>query len=272
MRPLISGAVGGSCTTVLLQPLDLLKTRIQAPSPPEKYVKTFEIFTKIIKTEGALKLWRGLTPTLIRVVPGIGCYFFTLEALQKISGVRNPGHLHNLLLGFTARSLVGVVFLPVTVLKTRFESNFYKGYGNMKVGVAQIMFKNGFSGLYSGLVPTLLRDAPFSALYLTFYRFQQSLIKEDVLHGRWSTTVYLMCGINAGIVACLITHPFDMIKTQMQLFPEKYPSTFQTSALLYKSQGISAFFRGIVPRACRRTLMSALSWTVYERLSIGVRS
>lgn len=37
--------------------------------------------------------------------------------------------------------------------------------------------------------------------------------------------------------------------------------------LILQSDGLRGFFRGLVPRLIRRTLMAAMSWTVYEEVS-----
>ena len=80
-----------------------------------------------------------------------------------------------------------------------------------------VMKGNG-RGLFSGLVPTILRDAPNSGLYICFYHTIKPSIMS--LHDAYNTPITLLnllTGIIAGISATFLTHPFDMIKTQMQL-------------------------------------------------------
>lgn len=49
-----------------------------------------------------------------------------------------------------------------------FQSGFF-GYTGVAEAVRTIYKKEGTRGLTCGLLPTLLRDAPFSGLYLMFY-------------------------------------------------------------------------------------------------------
>lgn len=49
-----------------------------------------------------------------------------------------------------------------------FQSGVYS-YGSVREAMRSIYTKEGARGLTCGLIPTLLRDAPFSGLYLMFY-------------------------------------------------------------------------------------------------------
>lgn len=74
-------------------------------------------------------------------------------------------------------------------------------------------------GLFSGLIPTILRDAPNSGLYICIYHTIKPHIMQvhDTHQEVPITLLNLTTGITAGISATFITHPFDMIKTQMQI-------------------------------------------------------
>lgn len=80
------------------------------------------------------------------------------------------------------------------------------------------VIKENPRGLFSGLIPTILRDAPNSGLYICIYH----TIKPHIMayHDKQNipiTLLNLLTGITAGMTATFITHPFDMIKTQMQI-------------------------------------------------------
>ena len=77
---------------------------------------------------------------------------------------------------------------------------------------------------------------------------------------------HFACGIIAGFAASAVTHPADVIKTKMQLYPKDNASVLQTTARVWASSGMSGFLVGLAPRMLRRTLMSALAWTVYEEI------
>lgn len=49
-------------------------------------------------------------------------------------------------------------------------------YGGVVKALRSIYLSEGARGLYSGLAATLVRDAPFSGLYLLFYTNSKKLV------------------------------------------------------------------------------------------------
>lgn len=49
-----------------------------------------------------------------------------------------------------------------------------------------------------------------------------------------ASSVHFSCGVMAGIAASLATNPADVLKTKMQLYPDKFPNAF--SAAVYVHQ------------------------------------
>ena len=144
--------------------------------------------------------------------------------------------------------------------------------------VRDVIKEHGILGLWAGLVPTLLRDAPFSGLYLTFYRRQLSILEERklficfflikcVLDNVEVVPVFrFLSGISAGFFACLVTQPFDVLKTSAQLYPTEYQSMRSSIIRIYNQLGTRFFFTGFIPRVLRRTLTAALNWTIFDEV------
>lgn len=264
MSPLIksfmAGAFSGTCSTILFQPLDLVKTRLQKSVNFGTRLGMVTEFTNVVRQENLRGLWCGLTPSISRCVPGIGIYFTSLHWLKTSFGSDQPHPIESIMMGASARSLAGIIVLPFTVVKIRYESGEFK-YRGMFQALGSTYTKEGLKGLYSGLAPTLVRDVPFSGVYLMFY----TILKEKTLV-QGSPIVNFSNGIVAGAMASLITQPADVVKTHMQLYPQKYDRVASTIVALYQQRGFAGFLRGVVPRTIRRTLMSAMAWTVYEEV------
>ncbi|XP_058534638.1 mitochondrial glycine transporter isoform X2 [Ochotona princeps] len=279
IKAFLCGSISGTCSTLLFQPLDLLKTRLQTLQPAEhgsRRVGMLAMFLKVVRTESPLGLWKGMSPSIVRCVPGMGIYFGTFYSLKQyfLRG-HPPTALESVLLGVGSRSIAGVCMSPITVIKTRYESGRY-GYESMFTALQSIYRSEGHRGLFSGLTATLLRDAPFSGIYLMFYNQTKSLVPQgmDQLDAAITPVVNFGCGIIAGILASLVTQPADVIKTHMQLSPMKFQWIGQAVTLIFKDYGLRGFFQGGVPRALRRTLMAAMAWTVYEEMmaKMGLKS
>ena len=126
----------------------------------------------IIRSDRLRGLWRGVTPTIIRNMTGVGVYFVSLT--QLTSRLRNAdGTLSDastLFSGACARSCAVALLCPLSVVKTRFEAVELAGkYTGILNALYTIARKERLRGLFSGLTPAIVRDAPYSALYMLLY-------------------------------------------------------------------------------------------------------
>lgn len=265
MKSFLAGALSGSLSTLLLQPLDLVKTRLQSPVHIGTNAGMMHIAISVVRQENFLALWNGVWPSLMRCAPGVGLYFGTLHYLRSNFGSSNPKALESLCMGMTARSIAGVIMLPITVMKTRYESGKFK-YRGLSNALAITYKAEGFRGLYSGLAPTLLRDVPFSGLYLMFYTKLKLYTQPSMFGGGMEPLVDFCNGVMAGALSSIVTQPADVIKTNIQLQHKGHQHLKQVLMYIYQERGVSGFWRGIVPRTLRRTLMTALAWTVFEEI------
>ncbi|XP_029796389.1 mitochondrial glycine transporter isoform X1 [Suricata suricatta] len=277
IKAFLCGSISGTCSTLLFQPLDLLKTRLQTLQPSahgSRRIGMLALLWTVVRTESVLGLWKGMSPSIVRCVPGIGIYFGTLYSLkQHFLRGHPPTALESVILGVGSRSVAGVCMSPITVIKTRYESGRY-GYESVFSALRSICRSEGHRGLFSGLTATLLRDAPFSGIYLMFYNQTKNIVTPDQLDAGLIPAVNFGCGLFAGVLASLVTQPADVIKTHMQLSPGEFRWIGQAATLIFRDYGLRGFFRGGVPRALRRTLMAAMAWTVYEEMmaKMGLKS
>ncbi|CAK1596393.1 unnamed protein product [Parnassius mnemosyne] len=280
-KAFLAGSFSGTFSTILFQPLDLVKTRLQNPNQHVVAATVnsriqpgmITIFANIVRQEHIAGLWRGMVPSIARCVPGVGLYFSSLHWLKSKLGKENLGPMEAVCLGVLARSMSGVALIPITVIKTRYESGVYK-YNSLSGALKTIYKAEGIKGLVCGLGPTLARDAPFSGLYLMFYtQTKQALPKEWLNTPSTASVLHFSCGVVAGIAASLATNPADVLKTKMQLYPDKFPNAFSAAVYIHRTYGVQGYFKGAVPRMLRRTLMAAVAWTVFEEItrSIGLK-
>ncbi|KAG1966934.1 mitochondrial glycine transporter A [Pimephales promelas] len=274
LKAFMCGSLSGTCSTLLFQPLDLLKTRLQTLQPGSGRVGLVEVFVSVLRTEKLVGLWRGVSPSFVRCIPGVGIYFSTYFTLkQHFFADGAPGPLHSALLGAGARCVAGVCMLPVTVIKTRFESGRYQ-YRSVSGALRSVCQTEGPKALFSGLTATLLRDTPFSGIYVMIYSQTKYSLPPEISQSSYAPLANFSCGVLAGVLASVLTQPADVVKTHVQVSPDVFSRTSDVLRYIYKDQGLVGFFRGAVPRSLRRTLMAAMAWTVYEQLmaQMGLQS
>lgn len=196
-------------------------------------------------------------------MPGTALYFYFLESF--LWGMRSVKpelslELTNFIAGFTARIAAGTILMPVTVIKTRFEANLAS---SSVLGTATHIIKSqGIRGLFSGIVATTFRDAPYAGIYVAFYsRFRKSMESQFP-----STLNNAVSAALAGTCSTLVTQPFDVIKTRMQLDPVSNKSFIRTLKAIAKNEGYVGFLSGIGPRLLRKPLQSMITWLVYEEV------
>lgn len=148
----------------------------------------------------------------------------------------------------TAGSLIGIgeiVLLPLDVLKIKRQTNPDAFRGR---GVLRIVADEGF-GLYRGWGWTAARNAPGSfALFGGSAAAKQYLFKlQDYNSATWlQNGVASIAGSSASLI---VSAPLDVIKTriQNQNFEVKR-SGMKIVAEMARYEGISAFFKGLVPK------------------------
>jgi solute carrier family 25 protein 38 len=276
---LTSGALAGLASVIALQPLDVLKTRLQEqPRSNVGWIKrTNDVIKCTIKNDGTLGFWRGTIPTMIRNVPGVAVYFLTLQQFKYLVYIGNQRNLPilkslydpesrrlsgrgNLLAGAFSRTFAGALLMPATVLKVRYESRQYK-YGSLVSACRSIYRQDGLRGFFRGLGATALRDAPHAGIYLFFYES----LKGSCLLFPPTPPGTLLAGGMAGLLATAATQPFDLAKTRVQLAAGR-ENFIMVLVKTVKNEGFRGLFSGMGPRLIRKSLSSAVTWTVYEEL------
>ncbi|EEA20535.1 hypothetical protein TMatcc_000521 [Talaromyces marneffei ATCC 18224] len=296
-----AGLASGLTSSILLQPADLLKTRVQQQS--KRTASLLATIRKILSSPNPIRnLWRGTLPSALRTGFGSALYFTSLNALRQEVARRGPAailadgsnknvssalpklsHTANLLTGAVARTTAGFIMMPVTVLKVRYESDYY-AYRSLTGAAKDIFRTEGVRGLFAGFGATAVRDAPYAGLYVAFYeqlkrtfgRLQSSppspfssnitTNSNTSSSSPSSTTINFASGALAAGLATAITNPFDAVKTRIQLQPGKYRNMIHALRLMIKEDGGRSLMSGLGLRMGRKALSSALAWTVYEEL------
>jgi solute carrier family 25 protein 38 len=230
---------------------------------------------------------------------GSALYFSSLNALRQrvaksqmladsglVENTSRPGrsssslprlsNVANLTTGALARASVGLVMMPITVIKVRYESSLYT-YESL-IGAGRDIYRHeGLRGFFSGFGATAVRDAPYAGLYVVFYEQCKQRLSQysssrpaqgssSDMKRSTSAGINFVSGIIAAGLATAITNPFDAVKTRIQLMPRKYGNMFAAARLMVREDGPKVLLDGLGLRMGRKAISSALAWTLYEEL------
>lgn len=155
--------------------------------------------------------------------------------------------------------------MPVTVLKVRYESDYY-AYRSLSGAGRDILRSEGLRGLFAGFGATAARDAPYAGLYVLFYEQMKRRLGGVTSASTPSTSINFVSGALAAGLATAITNPFDAVKTRLQLMPGRYGNMMRAGRLMVREDGVRSLFGGLGLRIGRKALSAALAWSVYEEL------
>lgn len=290
----MAGLGAGLFGAVLLQPIDLLKTRVQQ-SGSHSIVSAVR---EIAKSPNVLTaFWRGTVPSALRTGFGSAIYFTSLNTLRQrvatlslTARTRDSTHHHssslpklsntaNLVAGATARAFAGFILMPLTVIKVRYESSLYS-YKSIAGATKDIYRTERFAGFFAGFGATAARDAPYAGLYvLTYEQFKKRLSSignhtlalsspdsQGGMKGSLAATINFGSGALAGATCSFISNPFDAVKTRIQLQPHSYRNMVHATRKMIAEEGVRSLYDGLILRMTRKAMSSALAWMLYEEL------
>ncbi|XP_075513292.1 mitochondrial carrier protein MTM1-like isoform X1 [Primulina tabacum] len=262
--------------------------------PPDcfHYKGTLDVFYKIIRQEGFLRLWRGTNAGLAVAVPTVGiylpCYDIFRNMLEEFAVQSAPvlEPYTPLLAGSMARSLACTSCYPIELAKTRMQAFKHVNGDKSPPGVLKTLIGNiprvkstnnfgnslqSYRVLWTGLGAQLARDVPFSAIcWPTLELVRRRLLGfvGDEANAASILGANFSAGFVAGSLAAAATCPLDVAKTRRQI--EKDPmralkmSTRQTLLEIWRDGGMKGLFTGVGPRIGRTGPSVGIVVSFYE--------
>ncbi|XP_060052258.1 probable mitochondrial glutathione transporter SLC25A40 isoform X2 [Erinaceus europaeus] len=193
--PIVAGIVARFGAVTVISPLELIRTKMQSKKFSYKELHQFVI--KKVSEDGWLSLWRGWAPTLLRDVPFSAMYWYNYEVLKKWLcakyGLYEPTVMINFTSGALSGSFAAVVTLPFDVVKTQKQTQLWI-YESQKISMPlhlstwvimkNIIAKSGFSGLFAGLIPRVIKVAPACAIMISTYEFGKTFFQKQNAQGQ----------------------------------------------------------------------------------------
>ena len=226
--PFVNGGIAGMTATTVIQPVDMVKVRLQLAG---EGVKTgpkptpVTVFRDIIAQGKVLDLYTGLSAGILRqaVYTTARLGFFDtfmkqLSARAKENGTA-IGFKERAGAGLAAGGLAAIVGNPADLALIRMQSDGMKpaaqraNYTSVIDALVRISKQEGVARLWAGSYPTVVRAMALNFGQLAFFSEAKQQLKNTSLSSRTQT---LTASAVAGFFASFLSLPFDFMKTRLQ--------------------------------------------------------
>ncbi|EXJ75370.1 uncharacterized protein A1O5_02066 [Cladophialophora psammophila CBS 110553] len=260
--PFIVGGSSGMVATVCIQPIDLIKVRLQLAGEGARTGSrptAFSIARTIVTQGKVTDLYQGLSAGLLRqVVYGTARLglFFTFEDMTQQRLQRRGlqmGFEHRALAGLAAGGLGALVANPTEVALIRMQSDGLQpkelraNYRSAFDTLARISRNEGILALWSGAFPTMIRAMATNFGQLAFFSESKHQLSTHTTLGPQAQTI--CASTIAGISAAFFSLPFDFLKTRLQRANAAtgtpvYRGMWHCALEVARNEGLPRFYRG----------------------------
>lgn len=293
-KHILAAGTAAALSTIAVQPLDVLKTRLQVSSLPKYHQGPVRGITRnlrnIFVAEGVRGLYRGLFPSLISVVPSISIYFTLYCEIKCAFGVKaqdgsaKTAGLQALSAGL-ASCMTAAITNPLWVVKARMQTQPHSRYTAPKYhntfhAMHTIAKDEGVRALYKGLGASMLNSTQAMIQFPIYEKLKLVMCKRFDTDCPHAALCYLASSAIAASFASIITYPSEVVRSRMQVqgmqlhglhvqgfhraIPRSYMGTFSAFRTIFYEEGLRGMYRGMLTNLVRLVPAQAISFTVYE--------
>eukprot|EP01123_Difflugia_compressa_P003918 TRINITY_DN15239_c0_g1_i1.p1 TRINITY_DN15239_c0_g1~~TRINITY_DN15239_c0_g1_i1.p1 ORF type:complete len:299 (-),score=45.59 TRINITY_DN15239_c0_g1_i1:79-975(-) len=275
--------LSGCIATCFVQPIDLIKTRMQLSGEggASKAHKTaFHAGLAIAKAEGLRGMYKGLTAGLLRqatyTTTRLGVYQ-NLEDYYKRSTNTNPQFFQKLVMGLTSGGIGALVGTPAEIALIRMTSDGRlpieqrRGYKNAFDALLRITREEGFFTMWRGVQPTVIRAMILNMAQLAGYSQAKELLL-TTSYFRDNMTTHFVASLLAGFFSTAVSIPVDITKTRLQTMKMEngvypYTGTIDCATKVIRKEGVFALWKGFTPYFLRLGPHTILTFIILEQLN-----
>uniref|UniRef100_A0A7S0LTC2 Uncharacterized protein n=1 Tax=Coccolithus braarudii TaxID=221442 RepID=A0A7S0LTC2_9EUKA len=178
LSKIMMGVTSGSVGAAAGNPAELALVRMGAdgnikdPAQRRNYKSSIDCIIRVAREEGALALWRGAVPTILRAATLSGSLLsITSEAKNAISqktGWAPTSTVNMFFSTLIASFAANIVSTPFDVVKSRIQqASNPTQYAGMIDCARKSIAAEGFFVLWAGFTPAFVKLAPYSIISLT---------------------------------------------------------------------------------------------------------
>ncbi|KAK4892421.1 putative mitochondrial 2-oxoglutarate/malate carrier protein [Elasticomyces elasticus] len=260
--PFINGGAAGMVATSVIQPVDMIKVRLQLAGEGVKSgpkPTPVSVTRDLIAAGKVMDLYSGLSAALLRQAVYTTARLGIFDTLMKRLTVRAEaqgnkiGFGERATAGLTAGGLAAMLGNPADLALIRMQSDGlkpvdkranYRGVGDALTRIAK---NEGVARLWAGATPTVVRAMALNFGQLAFFSEAKSRLKDTSMGPRAQT---LSASAIAGFFASFFSLPFDFMKTRLQKQTRgpdgklPYKNMFDCFKKVIAEEGPLRFYRG----------------------------
>ncbi|CDK25791.1 unnamed protein product [Kuraishia capsulata CBS 1993] len=261
-------------------PLDLAKVRLQTAEKPGDNLVTMAV--KIVKNEGPLKAYSGLTASLLRQATYSTARFGVYEELKEYLSSdpsAPPSTIALLGCSMVAGAVGGLVGNPSDIVNIRMQNDSSlpieqrRNYRNAFHGLFRITKEEGLGALFRGIGPNLVRGILMTASQVVSYDIAKGVLVNSLKMDEKSKTTHFSASLFAGLVATTVCSPADVVKTRVMNSSGGNKGALAIIVDAVKSEGPGFMFRGWTPAFIRlgpHTILTFLALEQLRKYKIGI--
>ncbi|KIX94440.1 ADP,ATP carrier protein [Fonsecaea multimorphosa CBS 102226] len=224
-----------------------------------KYNGIIDCFSRTMKSEGVMALWRGNTANVIRYFPTQALNFAFRDTYKSMFAFKKERDGYwkwmagNLASGGAAGATSLLFVYSLDYARTRLANDAKSaakgGGGRQFNGLLDVYRKtlasDGIAGLYRGFGPSVLGIIVYRGLYFGMYDSIKPVLLVGPLEGNFLASFLLGWGVTTG--AGIASYPLDTIRRRMMMTSGeavKYKSSFDAAQKIMAAEGIRSFFKG----------------------------
>ncbi|OAP60827.1 ADP,ATP carrier protein [Fonsecaea erecta] len=262
----LMGGVSAAVSKTAAAPIERVKLLIQnqdemikAGRLDRKYSGIIDCFSRTMKSEGVMALWRGNTANVIRYFPTQALNFAFRDTYKSMFAFKKERDGYwkwmagNLASGGAAGATSLLFVYSLDYARTRLANDAKsasKGGGERQFnGLVDVYRKtlasDGIAGLYRGFGPSVLGIIVYRGLYFGMYDSIKPVLLVGPLEGNFLASFMLGWGVTTG--AGIASYPLDTIRRRMMMTSGeavKYKSSFDAAQKIMAAEGVRSFFKG----------------------------
>jgi len=239
-----------------------LQGKVPVPGQ-DHYTSMVDCFTKIVRNEGASRLYRGIGAPIMMEAPKRATKFAANDSwgifYRNLFGVKKQTQPLAILTGATAGATESLVVVPFELVKIRMQDKAQaKNYNGILDCVTKIVRNEGVLALYNGLESTAWRHILWNAGYFgCIFQIKAQLPPTDPGNKAQAIRNDLISGGIGGTVGTILNTPMDVVKSRIQNTPKirgqvpKYNWAWPSLAVVMREEGPAALYKGFLPKVLR---------------------